>query len=117
MAIKKTLTRAVPSSTGGKVVSWQLTMKYEQGTEGEDDYYTNDKSVTINDKDVTLGPDGKDITTNNFTAKAEGSWSKSELEGLCPTAKWDDIFASQYDSVITNPPTNPVANNEFAIPS
>jgi len=117
MAIKKTLTRAIPSSTGGKVVSWNLTMKYEQGTEGEADYYTNTKSVTINDKDVTLGPDGQDITTNNFTAKAEGDWTKKELEDLCPTAKWDGIFASQYDSVITNPPTNPVPNNDFAIPS
>ena len=112
MAIKKTLTGAVPSSTGGKVVSWNLTMKYEQGTEGEDDYYTNDKSVTVNATE-TIG----DTTKTNFTAKAEGSWSKSELEGLCPTAKWDEIFASQYDSVITNPPTNPVPNNEFAIPS
>jgi hypothetical protein len=113
MAIKKTLTEAVPSSTGGKVVSWNLTMKYEQGTEGEDDYYTNDKSVDINavDKD----PDGNDV--NNFTAKAEKDWSKSDLEGLCPTAKWDEVFASQYDSVITNPTVNPEPNNEFAIPS
>ena len=112
MAIKKTLTEAVPSSTGGKVVSWNLTMKYEQGTEGEDDYYTNDKSATV-DATETIG----DTTKTNFTAKAEGSWSKSELEGLCPTAHWDEIFTSQYDSVITNPPTNPVPNNEFAIPS
>ena len=112
MAIKKTLTEAVPSSTGGKVVSWNLTMKYEQGTEGEDDYYTNDKSATV-DATETIG----DTTKTNFTAKAEGSWSKSELEGLCPTAKWDDIFASQYDSVITNPTVNPVPNTEFAIPS
>ena len=37
MAVKKTLTRAIPSSTGGKVVSCNLTMKFEQGTEGEDD--------------------------------------------------------------------------------
>ena len=113
MAIKKTLTGAVPSSTGGKAVSWNLTMKYEQGTEGEDDYYTHDKNATVNATDTA--PDGS--TTANFTAKAEGSWSKSELEGLCPTAKWDDIFASQYDSVITNPPTDPVPNTEFAIPS
>ena len=117
MAVKKTLTRAIPSSSGGKVVSWNLTMKYEQGTEGEDDYYTNDKTVNINDKDVILDPDGKEVTKTNFTAKAEKDWTKKELEDLCPTAKWDEIFASQYDSVITNPPTNPVANNEFAIPS
>jgi hypothetical protein len=113
MAIKKTLTEAIPSSTGGKVVSWRLTMKYEQGTEGEDDYYTNDKPVTVNATETNV----KGETTTNFTPKAEGSWSKSELEGLCPTAKWDEIFASQYDSVITNPTVDPVPNNEFAIPS
>ena len=49
MAIKKTLIGAVPSSEGGKVVRWNLTMQYEQGTEGKDDYYTNNKSVNIID--------------------------------------------------------------------
>jgi hypothetical protein len=112
MAIKKTLTGAVPSSTGGKVVSWNLTMKYEQGTEGEDDYYTNDKRATV-DATYKVG----DETKTNFTAKAEGDWTKKELEDLCPTAQWDEVFASQYDSVITNPTVDPVPNNEFAIPS
>ena len=113
MAIKKTLTRAIPASEGGKVVRWTLTMKYEQGTEGQADYYTNNKSTLINavDKD----PDGKDI--NNFTAKAEGDWTKKELEDLCPTAKWDEVFASQYDSVITNPTKEPVPDNDYVIPS
>ena len=113
MAIKKTLSQAVPYIEDSKVVRWDLGMKYEQGTEGKADYYTNDKSVTINAVDQDL--DGKDI--NNFTAKAEGDWTKKELEDLCPTAKWDEIFASQYDSVITNPTVDPVPNNEFAIPS
>ena len=113
MAVKKTLIEAVPSSTGGKVVSWELTMKYEQGTEGKDDYYTNEKSELINATDTA--PDGS--TTTNFTAKAEKDWTKKELEDLCPTAQWDAIFASQYDSVITNPSKDPVPNNEFAIPS
>ena len=40
MAVKKTLTSAKPCSEGGKVTRWSLTMKYEQGTEGEADYYT-----------------------------------------------------------------------------
>jgi len=113
MAVKKTLIEAVPSSTGGKVVSWELTMKYEQGTEGKDDYYTNEKSELINATDTA--PDGS--TTTNFTAKAEKDWTKKELEDLCPTAQWDAIFASQYDSVITNPTVNPERNTEFAIPS
>jgi hypothetical protein len=113
MAVKKTLTSATPFVEDGKVVRWHLEMKYEQGTEGQADYYTNDKTVGINavDKD----PDGSDI--NNFTAKAEGDWTKKELEDLCPTAKWDEIFASQYDSVITNPVKTPEPNNSYVIPS
>ncbi len=112
MAIKKTLIEAIPSSTGGKVVSWRLTMKYEQGTEGKADYYTSNTNVVIESSMET--PAG---TVNNFTPKAEKDWTKKELEDLCPTAKWDDIFASQYDSVITNPVINPEPNTEFSIPS
>ena len=113
MAIKKTLIEAVPFSEGGKVVRWSLTMQYEQGTEGKDDYYTNDKNETINASETN--PDGSTIT--NFTAKAEGEWTKKELEDLCPTAKWDEVFESQYDSVITNPKTSPTPNSDFKIPS
>ena len=113
MAIKRTLTRAVPSSEGGKVTHWQLEMKYEQGTEDKADYYTNNKIIHIPATEKNL--DGG--TKTNFTAKAEGDWTKKELEDLCPTAHWDEIFESQYDSVITNPKTDPVPNNEFSIPS
>ena len=112
MAVTKTLTGAVPSVLDGKVVIWNLTMKYEQGTEGQADYYTSDKSVNLNATE-TLG----DITVNNFTPKAEADWSKSDLEALCPTTQWDAIFASQYDSVITNPPKEPVPDNSYVIPS
>jgi hypothetical protein len=113
MAVKKTLVNAVPSSLDGKVTRWDLTMKYEQGTEGEDDYYTSDKRVTV-EAEETSPAFG---TINNFTPKAEGEWTKKELEDLCPTARWDDIFASQYDSVITNPAKEAVSNNDFVIPS
>ena len=105
MAITRTLIKAVPYNLNNKVEKWDLTMKYEEGTEGEADYYTNDKSVTLSAAD------------GSFTAKAEGDWTKSELESLCPTAKWDEIFASQYDSVITNPPAQPVPDNDYQIPS
>jgi len=113
MAIKKTLIEAKPYNDGGKVVRWDLVMKYEQGTEGKDDYYTNDKQIAIeaSEKDA----EGKDVS--NFTSKAEGEWTKKELEDLCPTAKWDEVFTSQYDSVITNPAKEPVPNTEFSIPS
>ena len=112
MAVKKTLIEAVPSVLDSKVVRWNLTMKYEQGTEGEADYYSNDKRVTV-EASETNG----DITTNNFTPKAEADWTKKELEDLCPTAKWDEIFASQYESVITNAPKEPVPDNGYVIPS
>jgi hypothetical protein len=113
MAVKKTLIGAIPSNEGGKVVAWNLSMKYEQGTEGEADYYENEKTLFVNA--TYPNPDGS--TTTNFTPKAEGEWTKKELEDLCPTAQWDEIFASQYDSVITNPPKVPVPNNSFVIPS
>ena len=41
MSVTKTLNVAVPYIEDGKVVRWDLGMKYEQGTEGEADYYTN----------------------------------------------------------------------------
>ena len=91
-------------------------MKYEQGTEGKADYYQSEKNTTVEASETRRTPDG-DKTINNFTAKAEGDWTKKELEDLCPTAKWDAIFASQYDSVITNPVKQPEPNNEFVIPS
>jgi len=116
MAIKKTLTSAVPYSEGGKVTRWTLTMTYEQGTEGKADYYSSKKDVTIEASETRATPNG-DETVNNFTPKAEGEWTKKELEDLCPTTKWDEVFASQYDSVITNPKANPVPNSEFVIPS
>lgn len=112
MAIKKTLTVAVPSVLDGKVTRWELGMKYEQGTEGQADYYTTNTNTIIESSMET--PAG---TVNNFTPKAEADWSKSDLEALCPTAKWDEIFASQYDSVITNPPKEPVPDNSYVIPS
>jgi hypothetical protein len=116
MAIKKTLNSAVPYSEDGKVTRWELEMQYEQGTEGEADYYTNTKRVVIHASEVKNLPDG-DETINNFTPKAAADWTKKELEDLCPITQWDDIFASQYDSVITNPPKEPVRDDSFVIPS
>ena len=53
----------------------------------------------------------------NFTKAAKGSFSKSDLTALCPVSQWDDVFASQVDSVITNPPSDPVPDESFAVPS
>ena len=50
-------------------------------------------------------------------SKVEADWTKSQLEALCPTSQWDTTFASQVDSVITNPPNKPVPDTDYSIPS
>ena len=107
MAVTKTLTGAIPYNKNSKVQRWDFEMKYEEGADAT--YYTSSMRTSIPATD----PDG----TVNFTPKAEGEWTLAELTALCPTGQWDDIFASQYDSVITNPPDNPVADTSFVIPS
>ena len=82
----------------------------------KDSYPDARSNITLSASETRPSPDG-DETINNFTPKAEGDWTKKDLEDLCPTAKWDEIFASQYDSVITNPSKDPVDNNDFVIPS
>ena len=112
MAVTKTLTTAVPYNKSSKVQQWQWGMKHDEGTEGESDYYESSFNVMV-PASVTL-PDGS--TQTNFTPKAEGSWTLAELTALCPVSQWDDVFASQYDSVITNPPDDPVPDPSYVIP-
>ena len=111
MAVTKTLTGAVPYNKSSKVQKWDFTMKYNQGNKSASPstYYESFFSVVVPATDT----DG----TVNFTPKAEGSWTLSELKALCPTSHWDTIFASQYDSVITNPPDDPVPDPDYVIPS
>ena len=108
MAVKKTL-KAVPYSKSSKVERWELSATYENDSEGDATYYTSTFQTTAEATD----PDGN----VNFAKKAKGSWTKSEIEGLMPIAHWDNVFASQVDSVITNPVTDPVADDSFSIPS
>ena len=108
MAVKKTL-KAVPYSKSSKVERWELSATYENDSEGDATYYTS----TFQTIAEATAPDG----TVNFAKKAKGSWTKSEIEGLMPIAHWDTVFASQVDSVITNPVTDPVADDSFSIPS
>ena len=108
MAVTKTLTGAVPYNLNSKVQQWDLVMKYEEGADAT--YYTSTFVTSIPATDPTTG-------VVNFTPKAEGSWTLAQLTALCPTDQWDDIFASQYDSVITNPPDNPVPDPDYVIPS
>ena len=110
MAVTKTLTKAVPFVKSSKVEKWDLEMKYENDSEGDATYYTSNFNTTVENVDPVSG-------ATVFSKKAKGSWTKSEIEGICPTAKWDAIFASQVDSVITNPPANPVPDTSYSIPS
>ena len=106
MAVTKTLTVAVPSNKNGKVEIWNFEMKYEEGEDAT--YFSSAFSATI--------PATDHQGNVNFTPKAEGEWTLAQLTALCPTSKWDDVFDIQYDSVITNPPDNPVADPDYVIP-
>jgi hypothetical protein len=108
MAVTKTLIEAIPSNKDGKVEVWELTMKYEEGSDAT--YYTSNMNVSI----PAIKPSDGAV---NFIPKAEALWTLAELTALCPTDKWDNIFASQYDSVITNPPNKPVPDYDYVIPS
>ena len=110
MAVTKTLTTAVPYNLNSKVQQWQLGMTYNQGSKSASPptYYESSFNITI--------PATDDQGNVNFTPKAEGSWTLAQLTALCPVSQWDDIFASQYDSVITNPPDDPVPDPDYVIP-
>jgi len=108
MAVTKSLTKAVPFEKDSKVEQWDLEYTYENDSEGDATYYTSTFHETIK------ATDDKGIV--NFTPKAKGSWTKSELEALFSISHWDHVFASQVDSVITNPPVNPVADQSYTIP-
>ena len=107
MAVTKTLTEALPYNLNSKVQRWDLTMTYEEGEDAT--YFTSNFGIIVPATDTNGNV--------NFTPKAEGSWTLAQLTALCPIAKWDDGFASQYDSVITNPPDDPVPDPDYVIPS
>ena len=107
MAVTKTLTGAIPYNKSSKVQQWDFTMQYEEGADAT--YYTSSFNTSI----PATASDG----TVNFTPKAEASWTLAQLTALCPISQWDTIFDSQYGSVITNPPDNPVPDNSYVIPS
>ena len=109
MAVTHALTKAVPYEKDSKVEEWNLECKYENDSEGDATYYTSTFSKHI----FATEDDG----TVNFTAKAKADWTKSQIEALCPTSQWDVIFASQVDSVITNPVVPPVPDESYSIPS
>ena len=105
MAVTKTLTKSIPHVKSSKVEQWDLEMTYENDSEGDATYY---KSV-FNHRAIAADGD--------FTAAAKTSFNLAALTAMCPTSSWDIIFASQVDSVITNPPSDPVPDNDFSVPS
>jgi len=108
MAVTKTLTKAIPYNKSSKVQQWDFNMQYEEGADAT--YYTSNFSINLPATDPTTG-------VVNFTPKAEASWTLAQLTALCPISHWDEVFASQYDSVITNPPDLPVPDPDYVIPS
>ena len=114
MAVKKTITSCTPYiNSNSKVDKWDIEMKYENNNEGDSTYYTSSFNTTVNQKDT----DADGNVTTNFTLKAKGSWSNADLVAICPVSHWDVVFASQVDSVITNPQTASAPDNDFNVPS
>ena len=105
MAVTKTLTKSIPHVKSSKVEIWNLEMTYENDSEGDATYY---KSVF---RHTAVAADG------DFTKAAKGSFNLAALTAMCPTSLWDDVFASQVDSVITNPPAQAVPDESFEVPS
>ena len=110
MAVSKAIVKCVPyENSSSKVDKWDIEMKYENDSEGDSTYYTSTFSISV----PQLDEDGN----ANFTLKAKGSWSNANLVALCPVSQWDAVFASQVDSVITNPPAVSTPDNGFSVPS
>lgn len=107
MAVTKELILAIPSIEDGNVVEWEIGMTYTNGVSGDDQYYVSEFSNFIIGSDDTFG----------FGLSAESAWNtQSQLLNLCPVAHWDDVFASQVESVF-NPPVQPEPDDSYVIPS
>ena len=105
MAVTKKLTKSIPHVKSSKAEKWDLEMTYENDSEGDATYY---KSVYHH---TAVAAEG------DFTAAAKGTFNLAALTAMCPVSQWDAVFASQVDSVITNPVVPPVPDNDFAVPS
>ncbi len=105
MAVTKTLTKSIPHVKSSKVEQWDLEMTYENDSEGDATYY---KSVFSH---RAVAADG------DFTKAAKSSFNLAALTAMCPTSHWDEVFASQVDSVITNPAVPAVPDTAFEVPS
>ena len=110
MAVTKAIISCTPYvNSSSKVDKWDITMKYENDSEGDSTYYTSEFTTTVEQ----LDRDGN----ANFTLKAKSSWTNANLVAICPVSQWDIVFASQVDSVITNPPSVSTPDQTFSVPS
>jgi len=110
MAVTKAITKCVPYvNSSSKVDKWDIEMTYKNDSEGDSTYYTSTFNITV--------PQLDDDGNANFTLKAKGSWSNANLVAICPVSQWDAIFASQVDSVITNPSVQSTPDQAFSVPS
>ena len=110
MAVSKAIVKCIPyENSASKVDKWDIEMKYENDSEGDSTYYTSVFSISV--------PQLDDAGNANFTLKAKGSWSNANLVAICPVSQWDAVFASQVDSVITNPPAASTPDTGFSVPS
>ena len=110
MAVSKAIVKCIPyENSSSKVDKWDIEMKYENDSEGDSTYYTSIFSIKVNQLDKNGNA--------NFTLKAKSSWTNANLVALCPVSHRDTVFASQVDSVITNPPTLSTPDQDFNVPS
>ena len=106
MAVSKAITKCVPYvNSSSKVDKWDIEMTYTNDSESDSTYYTSTFSTTVEQSE------------NGFALKAKSSWSNADLVAICPVPHWDTVFASQVDSVITNPPTQSTPDEAFSVPS
>lgn len=111
MAVTKAITKCTPyENASSKVDKWDIEMKYENDSESDSTYYTSTFNITVEQVDPMT-------SATNFTLKAKGSWTNANLVAICPVSQWDAVFASQVDSVITNPPVESTPDSAFNVPS
>ena len=107
MAVTKTVTGARPFEQDGNVVRWDIEVKYEDGE--EDTYFTH----SFNNSVASIDPNGVEV----FEEKAKEEWTLAEITALAPMDHWGRVFASQYKSIITNPPVVPAPDKAFELPA
>ena len=111
MAVTKTITSCTPYvNSSSKVDKWDIEMTYVNDSEGDATYYTSTFTTVVSQVDPVSG-------ATNFSLKAKSSWTNANLVAICPVSQWDTIFASQVDSVITNPPAESTPDQAFSVPS